>query len=220
MASTGNNKLIAPPRVQALNYSQHLMEIIQALRTLRLYPQAVNPGDGSAGNLWFNSTNSHFYNGPVDLQAGGGGGGGGQPIEVLDVTRNFNDSGSISPISVSCRLTRELMDNNEYLVHFEIDPNVGPKINTRYYEAVGIIPPAYRSPRVGFSTHTFTTVTGLTGLDFDYDSDILGLIQINHTTGTVRIYKEGNPGTGVWTGLISGWQNLVITWTTSPEEIP
>lgn len=201
-----------PRYLQQTHYDQKKQQLQEAIQNYTVVPVTTNPGDGGPGNLWHNTTNHHFYNGPTDLQAGGGGGG--TSIEVNDLGNvTLNDSTGANPITCGMRLMREILPGGRYIVWFDIDQCTGIKTVTQYYEGVGVIPAAYRSDKSAESILTFhpTTLVG------QYNSDVLSFVEVNHTTGTIRFWKEGLPGTGVWTGIWSGWLGLSMRWSSAGD---
>ncbi len=79
--------------------------------------------------------------------------------------------------------------------------------NARYYVSVLAIPAEYRP--ASKSCAVFSSIIGPT--DSDLDADIMSCVFV-HTTGFILIYKEPNPGTGVFNGANQGWNTFSLSW--------
>ena len=119
---------------------------------------------------------------------------------IVYLTFNAN-AGTPSPLGESVPMYLTKIGN---LIFFSIQQYVDEIHGVNYYETpVGIIPPDWRP-----SFRYACTISPLIGAGVSqYNADVCGLLQID-TSGKVKIYKEPEPGSGVWDDTNCGWDMI------------
>lgn len=192
----------------AVYYNKMQQTIIPPITHLKFAASAANPG--GPRTLWLNRANGHYYGGADDLHLGAVPPPPPIPYETLDLSGvQWVDDVGANPISLDFRLVKV---TGVPVIHCFIGASLGIKVDTQYYRTpTGAIPLAWRAAsQVPESNLTFSPVSNVAA----WDSDIMGLVRVSHTTGTIFIHRE-SPHTGTpnsWLGAFTGWHSMAMEW--------